>query len=571
MEPLARMKIKTNFTYYERSGNAYTHRDVNGISYDFNLDGLTAFKQDAYLVGVTGTYAVNQSMFASATVNRFKTYTKTSPEHLMNLHWSQWPGYSEDENGVYNGTIHEDNYLGYYDANDPLQATGFTVGDDFDPRFSERTALYNGAKLNLNTQVNKTHQFQVGIDAKRYETNWDSKQFYNAYPYGEQYSNRPLLVSAYVQDKMEYEDFIVNLGLRFDYRDADIAYNTTPRDTVALYKEADSKTRLSPRLGISFPISEKSKMHFNYGIYYQLPRQDYMYTNLTGDISSGYPLLGNPDLDPEQTVSYELGMDHLIGDLFHLSLTAYYKDVEDLVTTRSTYKVAGNAVTFFDNGDYGSVKGFDVHMEKLTSTSYFSGSISYGYMIATGNGSNAYDPYYTYLTSSTDTLAPVTEYALDFDQRHTVTAVLDYRVPREFKGRVMGVPIPGAWGLDFVGRYGSGLPYTPTDALGNRLGERNETRLPATYTVDMRFNKDFWLASSGYDMTFFVEVDNLFDRRNVINVYSRTGRPDDDGSASIATGDLNQAELDRLDHLYDHNPQNFTTPRTVRLGLQLKF
>ena len=245
MEPMNRMKVKTNFTYYQRDGNSYTHRDANGISYDFNLDGLPAFKQDAYLAGITGTYAVNEAVIASATVNRFKTYTKSAPEDLIDLHWSQWPGYAE-------GTIHEDNYLGYFDATDPYQVTGFTVGDDFDPIYSERTAIYNGAKLNLTAQVNKTHQLQVGVDAKRYETDWDSKQFYNEHPYGEQYSNQPFLASAYVQDKMEYRDFIVNLGLRFDYRDADISYNVTPQEQVAVYKVADSKTRLSPRLGISF-------------------------------------------------------------------------------------------------------------------------------------------------------------------------------------------------------------------------------------------------------------------------------------------------------------------------------
>lgn len=579
IKPTARMKIKTNFTYYQREGDAYNHRDVNGISYDFNLDGLSAFKQDSYLLGVTGTYAFNEALIVNATVNRFKSYTKTAPKHLMDKHWSQWPGYEEID-GEYSGWIQDSNYLGYYDPSDLLQASGFTVGDDYDPSYFESQAIHNGLKLDVTAQLNKTHQLRAGVDAKQYETGWDSRQFYNAKPYGETYSNQPLFASAFIQDKMEYKDFIVNLGLRMDYRDADISYNITAQDSAAWqsrdtdpnYVNAETKTRVSPRLGISFPISEKSKMHFNYGFYYQFPRLDYMNTNLDGDITSGLPLLGNPDLDPEQTVSYELGLDHLIGDLFHLNVTAYYKDIEDLVTTRPAYRLlGGGSVTLFENGDYGSVKGFDVHLEKLASTSYFSGSVSYGYMIATGNGSSALEPYYTYITALTDTLAPVTEYPLDYDQRHTLTAVLDYRVPREFKGQFLGVPIPSAWGLNMVGRYGSGLPYTPTDAFGNRLGERNDARLPATYTVDMRFNKDFWLPSSGYELQFFAEVDNLFNRLNVIDVYSRTGQPDDDGSDQIAASVEEQEVVDRLDRLYDHDPLNYTPPRTVRLGLGLKF
>ncbi|MFH1686405.1 MAG: TonB-dependent receptor [bacterium] len=573
MQPSPKMKFKTNFTYYDASGELYDHRDVNGVSYDFNLDGLNAFRRDAYLAGATGTFNFNESVILTTTVNRFSTHVKTAPEHLMDVHWSKWPGY-EETNGAYTGWIQDSNYLGAYDASNPYNVSGFTVGNDYDPTFSERRATYNSLGVNLMAQLNKVHQIKTGFQLRRYRTDWDAKQFFNTNPYGETYSNSPMLASAFFQDKMEYRDFIINAGLRLDYRNADISYNVTPRETVATFKEADAKTSLSPRLGVSFPISQRSMMYFNYGYYYQVPQYDYMFTNLQGDISSGLPLLGNPDLNPEQTISYELGLDHLLSNELHLDVTAYYKDISDLVTTRSTYKVAGNAVTFFDNGDYGSVKGFDVALEKLARGGHFSGSVSYGYMIATGNGSTAMDPYYTYLTSTSDTLAPVTEYPLDFDQRHTVTAVLDYRVPRNWKGSFVGLTIPGAWGLNMVGHYGSGLPYTPTDAFGNRLSERNDGRLPANYTVDMRFNKDLFLGgASDYNMTFFVEVDNLFDRHNVINVYSRTGRPDDDGNRAMVgqSSTYDQQELDRLDQLFDRDPQNYSPPRTVRVGLELTF
>jgi outer membrane receptor protein involved in Fe transport len=421
------------------------------------------------------------------------------------------------------------------------------------------------------TQVNKWNQIKGGVEYRKYDIDWDFKQFYNDNPYGERYTSQPMYASAYIQDKMEYDHFVINLGLRYDYRDADISYNVTPENTTATYKKADTKSRVSPRLGVSFPISEKSVMHFNYGVYYQVPRYTYLYTNLQGDISTGYPLLGNPDLEPEQTTSYELGLDHLIGEELRLDVTAYYKDIEDLVTTRSSFKVAGMAVTHFTNADYGSVKGIDVSLEKLPITGHLGGSISYGYMVATGNGSNALDPYYTFLTSTEDTLAPLTEYALDFDQRHTVTAVLNYRVPSDWQSRLLGMKIPGAWGITMVGHYGSGLPYTPTDASGNRLGERNEGRLPASYTVDMRFNKDFPLGAGGYPLSFFVEVDNLFNRHNVIDVYSRTGQPDNDGVQTGAGLALDQNELDQFDQLYDHDPQHYSPPRTIRAGFELNF
>lgn len=575
MQPTPRLKIKTNVTYNEVDGAEYNHRDVNGISYDFNLEGLPVFERQAYLIGITGNYALSSRAIASVTFNRFHTATTSSPAHLKGVHWSDWPGYSEDADGVYNGTIDDDNYLGYRDYSDPAQFIGFTADGDFVPTYKYRETNYNSLSSNFITQLNKTNQVKAGFEMRRYSVNWDSKQFFNDFPYGEKYSSQPLYASVFLEDKMEYKDFVLNIGLRYDYRNADIAYNYTPEEPVAHYKDADAKARFSPRLGVSFPISFKSVMHFNYGTYYQVPRYVYLYTNLQGDRTSGLPILGNPDLDPERTIAYELGVDHLIGESLRLDLTAYYKDVEDLVTTRAVGSTDGiNAVVRYVNEDYGSVTGFDFSIEKLPLSGYFSGSISYGFMMARGNSSDASEPYYTYLTSNTDTLPPLTDYPLDFDQRHTVNAALDYRVPADWSGNLLGLQIPGAWGISMVGYYGSGLPYSRVDASGYRMGDRNESRLPVAYTVDMRFNKDFAVGGPGKQLTWFVEVDNLFNRKNVLNVYSRTGQPDDDAvqplAETFATAEAD-AEAVELNQLYDHDPLNYSRPRTVRTGLEFSF
>jgi putative lipoic acid-binding regulatory protein len=88
----------------------------------------------------------------------------------------------------------------------------------------------------------------------------------------------------------------------------------------------------------------------------------------------------------------------------------------------------------------------------------------------------------------------------------------------------------------------------------------------------MRFNKDFYLGGGGdYLTTFFVEVDNLFDRRNVLDVYSRTGQPDNDGQYSAASLATDAELAEQLDNLYDLNPQNYSSPRTIRVGLEMSF
>ena len=571
-QPTARLKLKSNLTYGEGDGAVYTHRDVNNVSYDFNLDGLPVFDRKSYLLGFSGSYASSERAVLSLSVNQFYTKTYQYPEQFKDLYWDQWPGYSVDAEGNYNGTIDDDNYNRGFDQSDPMQASGFTAGDNFYPTYALRETRYNSLAGNLVAQADKTNQVKSGFELRRYDVRWDFKQFFNSYPYGEAYSCNPLEASFYLEDKIEQREFVINLGLRFDYRDPDIAYNITPENETATYKQADSKSFWSPRLGVSFPISDRSKMHFNYGLYYQMPRYRYLYTNLAGDRNSGLPILGNPDLKPEKTTSYELGLDHLIGESIRLDVTGYYKDIDDLVSAREYGGVgATETVTKYVNADYGHVTGFDVALEKLPKDSYLSGSISYGYMTTKGNGSDADDPYYGYLTSATDTLAPLTEYALDFDQRHTVTAVLDYRVPAEWSYNLFGMKMPGAWGLSMVGYYGSGLPYTRTDANGNRLGDRNANRLPATYSVDMRFNKDFTVGRLNNMLTWFVEVDNVFNRHNVLNVYTRTGKPDDDGNVRGADLALDYEELSSYNKLMDHDPQNYSPPRTIRTGLEFTF
>ncbi|MFQ5452653.1 MAG: TonB-dependent receptor domain-containing protein [Candidatus Zixiibacteriota bacterium] len=571
LQPLSNLRLISNFTYYEADGKVYEHRDVNGRSYDFNLDGLPLFKKKSYLIGVSGNYNFNENMILSTRFNRFYTTTKSAPEDLFDIYWNKWPGYSEDSTGKYNGTIHEDNYGNNPDFSDPSQLVGFTTGDDFDPTYRKRESQYNAFHSSIINQVNKHNQLKAGFEYRKYKVDWDFKQFFNSQPYGEIYSSKPTYFSLFFQDKMEYEFFIIKVGLRYDYRNADISYNITPQAQSATFKKADSKSKVSPRLGVSFPITEKSVMHFNYGVYYQVPKYTYLYTNLQGDISSGFPLLGNPDLDLEQTTSYEMGLDHLVGDNLKMDITAYHKDIKDLVTTRSTFKVAGSSVTTFMNDDYGSVEGIDINLEKLPLNSYFSGSIAYSYMNAKGNGSYALEPYYTFLTSSQDTLAPVSEYPLDFDQRHTLTGVLDFRVPPEWEANFLGMKIPGDWGIDLVGHYGSGLPFTLTDVDGNRLGDRNEGRLPVNYTVDMRFNKNFKMNGGRYELSFFAEVDNLFNRRNVINVYNLTGRADYDAYTPTATLSTSQEEINKWDRLFDNDPQNYSRSRTIRTGLEFNF
>lgn len=574
LQPTPNLKVTATGSYYKGEKQIYEHRDVNDRSYDFNLDGLGIAKYKSYLYGLKGNYNINEKTILGFSYNHFYTETKRAPEHLFDVYWNEWPGYSEDSNGVYNGTIHEDNYQ----RADEYYHTGFTHGDDFVPIYRKHFTGYDAFMLDFTSQINKHNQVRVGAEYRDYNIFWDSKQFFNSQPYGEKYEQSPVYAMLYIQDKLETRDLIINAGLRWDYLDSEVAYwpdvlnkNLYPR---VLSK---SKSQISPRLGVSHPISENAVVRFNYGYFFQVPNYRYMYTNLAGNINSGLPLVGNPDLKAEKTVAYELGLNQMLSDEIRLDLTVYYKDIENLVSTSEIGVVGGNPVTQFVNEDYGSVKGLDVTLERIARGN-LSGALVYSYMIAKGNSSSAYEGYYEYIANTTDTVKPIKEYPLAFDQRHTANLSLDYRVPRDWRGNLFGTALPGAWGINLAVHYGSGLPYTLTDDNGVRYGSINEGRTPATYFVDMRFNKEIYVSDKdNMFFSFFVEVENLFNKQNVIDVYTNTGRADDDGRRYEDTSDpdgdgpLTAEDVNRYYRLLAKDPQNYSAPRKVRVGLEFNF
>jgi len=566
--PLSGLKVAVDGAYSLREEQSYVHRDNNNLSYDFNLDGLGRIRNEAYLYGVNADYNVSANTVYSLKASRCRIDYKRAPEHLFDLHYTQWPGYSEDENGVYNGTIQDSNY----NASADYYYWGFTTGDDFLPRYDNRVSACSWANFSVLSQINKYNQVKLGGDLRHYELRWDTRQFFNVQPYGETYVAFPWIGAAYAQDKIELNDLVVNIGLRLDYMNTDKTYWNDPikKD---FRRQSTTKVQWSPRLGISHPISASSVLRFNYGYLFQPPLAYILYTNLRGETESGYSLFGNPDLGAEKTIYYELGLSQLLGEDVRLQLTTYYKDIRNLIGAREEVSGISN-FTIFTNSDYGSVKGLDLILESVR-LGPLNWSLDYSYMLARGNSSRPDEWYYYYFTIADldqRPQIPTREYPLSYDQRHNLTAVVDFRVPRAQPIRFMGLSLPDAWGVNCLAHYGSGLAYTRTDKNGRRIGMLNGERMPYTLRVDARFNKDFYLSrQSGNCLSLFVEVVNLFDRRNILRVYTSTGRPDEDNRDVLNIGSATYEEELIYENLIEKDPQNYAPPRQIRVGLEFGF
>ncbi|NQV16606.1 TonB-dependent receptor [bacterium] len=379
-------------------------------------------------------------------------------------------------------------------------------------------------KTNYTNQWNKKNTMRSGIEYTQYSIfahDVDIASGGNVYGANvgaidghgreDQAELEPFLAGFFTENKMEYDGMIVNAGLRFDYFDPKTPrYEVNSSEEISDTISVNAKYYLSPRLGVAHPITERDVFYFNYGQYFQIPVFNRLYDNLNWDLSGAFPRVGNPDLQPERTTSYEIGVRHQFTDNLVAEVKGFYKDISGLVSTRQEYYSASNYYSIFVNTDYGNVRGIEFSLDKRFSN-YFGGSIDYSFAVAKGKASS---PTAQSSQVWAGQVVPKKEQYLDWDQRHTLFVILNYEIPRT-----------GIHG-NFTTAYGSGFPYTaPSYSLDVPL---NTERLPATLDSDMFLEKEFGLSNYGA-FQIFLWVNNVFSLRNYNSAWAtRSGGGLDD-------------------------------------------
>ena len=310
-----------------------------------------------------------------------------------------------------------------------------------------------------------------------------------------------------------------------------------------------SKQQFSPRIGIAHPISDRTKLHFSYGHFFQNPEFQYLFENNQYDLNVREPLFGQANLDAERTISYEVGVSHQFSDRIAAHVTAYYRDITGLIGTRYYFPFVDGrytGYTLYVNEDYANVKGFELSLD-IRPDSYFSGGLTYTYMVAKGSSSSETEQYPG--TSESTQL-----YFLNFDRTHVLNASASFRIPEGEGPTVFGAPIFQNIDLSLILRASSGAPYTPA---GRDVGfvERNSLRQPGIYTIDMIVGKSFYVRET-LELRIFAEIYNLTDHQNILYVYPDTGDPD-----FTFVGGYSEE--------YMRDPSNYGPPRTIRLGASM--
>ncbi len=544
--------------YQNTEYNDYDH------NYQINPDGTYQKFQNGLLGSLTYTHVFTPATFMDLKFSTFLTETKQY---------------------VYENPL-DTRYM-------PLDAQSVVSGNAFYVSGTENWHFYhkirtNTGGLDVTSQASTFHLLKAGAQVQLYDLQYEDFQIHVDPAYDDQgnftgyeqslpvpgsfdnnvYSNNPFQLAAYIQDKIELPYLIVNLGLRFDYFEPDAMALNDP-DNIAvlddmsppfpdsLFTQASAKSQFSPRIGLSYPISESGAVHISYGHFFQVPPFEYLYRNpnyrvaLTGSFPEHIGnIIGNPDLQPQQTNQYEIGLQQQILPELGLNVTAYYKDIRNLLGQelhiKNNFKKFGKYV----NRDYGSVKGFIISLEKRMSH-YYAATIDYTYQTANGNASEPNDEFENSQRNppieTNKQLVP-----LNWDRTHSLNFTVTVGTPGDFL-------------VSSIGKLGSGLPYTPS-IQDQRTGLENSDNRPMYFNFDMYITKYFNI-SNNY-LSVFLKVYNLFDTANENDVFTDTGRA---GYTLELTRQQAQPRGVNTIEEYYTRPDYYSAPRSIVLGLGYTF
>ncbi len=479
-----------------------------------------------------------------------------------------------------------------------------------DPSRFNRTTRSYFVKGDLMSQVSRHHLVKAGFEARLDQLTFESFSYIPAVDDNGQVIEpfeplvppvesiffqsfdgvEPINISAYVQDKIEFDSFIVNAGLRFDYFDARAQVPVDPEDPnifspfkkINRYKDldgdgviteeeqrednrlaladreaywwqgSDAKFQVSPRLGVAYPITDEGVIHFSWGHFLQIPTLNRLFENFGFKVpqqSSQYGPFGNPDLDPQRTVMYEIGLKQALGDIV-IDVTAYNRDVRSWVSTSRLIEteIPGVNYVVYANRDYANTRGLTVSLSKAYTNNY-GFDLNYTFQVVEGSNSDPTEEFFAAAANQEPRLALL---PLSWDQRHKVAG--SFFVGGE------------GWGSSLLAIWGSGFPYTPAFPEAAIFGSNvptefptNSRRQPSALQVDFDAYKEFSIGR--VKPRIYIQIFNVFDARNATTVYADTGLPDVTFSAPLASADPG----------FFTRPNFFSEPRRIHLGIRFRF
>lgn len=475
--------------------------------------------------------------------------------------------------------------------------------------------------------------FNVGVRVDRFDAN--QKVLKDPYVIGDSYTlgdvkdgligqldNEPIIPSNIGDDYVVYVDALENPNAIVGYRDGDTWYNAegaeiTDPDLLAVnepypapwltegpdaelnsnaFEDYDPAVNIMPRISFSFNISDEAVFFAHYDVLTQRPTSnnrfspiDYLF------IESRNNLISNPNLKPEKTIDYEIGFQQVLTKTSSLKISAYYKEMRDMIQVRNFTGAFPRPYRAFGNLDFGTVKGFTVGYD-MRRTGNVRLNANYTLQFADGTGSTT-ETALALINAGLPNLRAINP--LNYDQRHRIVANVDYRYGSgdQYDGPVANFggkerQLFANMGMNLIANLGSGTPYTASTIATPITGEIspstegsiNGSRLPWQFNMDMNIDKNFTLKYGGegdaakqINFNVYLWIGNILNTQNINSVYRFTGTSNDDGYLAAAQyqpliNSQNDPDAFRNYYtMYVDNPFNLGVPRTIRLGLKFDF
>jgi outer membrane receptor protein involved in Fe transport len=506
------------------------------------------------------------------------------------------------------------------------------TGGYFDNSVAQQLRL----RYDFSSQITNLHFIKTGVEWNYIDlkNNMFQYSYLNKAEREFRFRRKPWVLGGYLQDQISMKGMVATLGLRFDYYDSggDVwptgdlfspaAFSTYEARDQALRDRLDSgesviwtrwntvndttggrllvKTKnyftVSPRIGVSFPVTERSKFYFNYGHFRATPpyAQMFLYTMNFRDV--GLRSIGNPNLEPPRTIQYELGVAYNLSDQYLINLSTYYKDVTGQ-HGNITYQNSDGTVAYTGrlNNEYEDIIGFEVNVTKEYGR-FLTGWLTYRYMIQkygntgreTLSDNLSWNELYGLYQSEEE--RPVT--------RPVVTGNITLHSPNYWGPKLFDYHILGDMMISLLGRWERGETFT-----WNPAGLRNLTdnvRWPDYYKFDLKAAKRIGLFY-GIKANLYVDIINVFniktnwmneewcfrnsqDRYNYLAslrlpMYSSSeydqlrSIPENEGL--FLSGDDKPGDLRSQEKPYINDPDNqmflYGYPRQIWLGIDFSF
>ncbi len=500
------MKLDMSFWNIE---NIFRSANLSNYSYQYYEKGRNIATQTSDRQTIMFNHAVNKDWYYDIRLSRF--YQK------------MFIGVTDD------GTI-DGRYLGPDEyvrpnldddyENNPYWFEYYISGHDryYHTNYAE---TYEGY-FDLFSQLTKHHQVKFGSSYRQHTIMINEIQLpWLNTPYEEKYKRHPEEASIYLQDLIEYEYMTIRVGMRLEMLNARDQYWDDPWAKPNDKKLIRSKWEYnwSPRIGFSHVITDNATFTFGYGQFTQTPTYRNKYLNPERDIKTYSPIVGNAGLVLEHVTAYEFGLNWGITDNTIIQLIGWSKEYSDLTSTERVPQFP-YSYTIALNTDYATARGFDVVLRYHTKRSRM--VFQYTNSRATANRK---DPWEGYRETDTPRTMPKREILMSYDRTHDLALSYVYRLPKEAGLNISGIRPFEKTTINFMFLARSGFPYTPV--VGNVAGETNSERGPWNITANFNYRKFFNLY--GINVVFGVMVQNVFDWKNPIDIYSTTGKADDPG------------------------------------------